>query len=100
MIQLQLFLGIPLDQTVERALARIDPKVRDYFIGDNSKYLQKTQRGDQAFLGKFLGSTFALEESEVISSHLKSLFSRLFSDELELNSLKLIAIAKSDNSSL
>lgn len=97
MLQTVLFLGIPLDDTLDGALARVNPPELALFTQGGDEYLEFCEISGQRLLGKPLGDHIDMRNLELtvvnVLSLLKRLVPALF---LEASALVLVSRVQSD----
>lgn len=77
MIDLQLFLGFPVDYECKLHLDNLKPDLKAYFLRQNSEYLEKHILMDVLYLGKKIGKDIDLEKLKELEVHVYSILKRL-----------------------
>lgn len=79
MLTVSLFLGLPIDASYEKALAEMDPAIRDLRVsGHHESYLNQTALDDVPYLGKFLGETAYVSDLELLEKNIYSVLHKMF----------------------
>lgn len=77
-LNVSLFLGLPVDAAYEKALAKIDPQVRELFISNaKESYLNQVTVDDVCYLGKFLGDIAYVPELELLEKNIYSILNKM-----------------------
>lgn len=77
MIEVELFLGYPVDEGFRDLLKAIDPAFYSQFIGNNPDYLQEMKVSHGFFLGKKIGQEVDIERLKLAEENIYSLLKRL-----------------------
>lgn len=77
MIDLQLFLGYPVDELFAARLHEISPELKAHFVGLNPDYLEECRIGGNHFLGKKVGKEIDLDNLKQVEKNIYSLLDRL-----------------------
>lgn len=80
MIELDLFLGFPVDRNFQERLQEIKPELLSLFIGPDPAYLQELSSEEGYFLGKKIGKEIDLENLRLAEENIYSLLKRLLPD--------------------
>jgi len=77
MIDLQLFLGLPIDQNLARQLDQVNSYTKAMFIQEGENYLQEVIFNDRTYLGKKLGKITDSQSLETLEANVYSLLKKL-----------------------
>lgn len=78
MLNVSLFLGMPVDESYAKALKEIDPEVFKLFISDQKEsYLNQVVTNDIRYIGKFLEETPSVTELELLEKNIYSILNKL-----------------------
>lgn len=80
MFDVELFLGFPIDETFEEAMASADSRLIQAFIQPNQDYIQKFVYQNVAYLGKSAGKISEISKLDLLSSHIYSLLKKIIPD--------------------
>lgn len=77
MHDLQLFLGIAIDQEIKLHLEKVSPFLKNALIQDNSDYLHEIEVDTVTYLGKKIGKLVYLHQLEMSEKNVRSLLQKL-----------------------
>lgn len=80
LIDHQLFLGLPLDNSFQNQLGKVSHHVRSLLIQNHPDYLNIVEYQGITYLGKHLGSLVNFSNLELVETHIYSLLRRLTVD--------------------
>ncbi len=94
MLSATLFLGLPIDPTLEAALSRVSPALLEQFTQGGDAYLEFFEQGDLRYLGKAVGPSLATSRIDLVRDNILSLIQRLLpKHHLDPSTIQLIAQA-------
>jgi hypothetical protein len=89
----ELFLGLPIDTQLQKALNQGNSHAQTIFIDNESDYLHHTELEGITYLGKHLGASAQISFFEQLEANIISIISRLAPDySFQDKELQLIAI--------
>lgn len=92
MFNATLFLGVPVTDSLQDALDRVNPQLVETFVNGGDNYLMRTQIGDAFYLGKNLGGLTDTARVRLFKDNILSLLSRLVPNHsLDEESLVLLS---------
>lgn len=95
MVDVELFLGFPVDLAYEKNLQNVSAEIRSLFISDtDSVYLVKIRQKETTYLGKRVGQAIDLDSLLLIQNNILSLLKRLVPRTYSSDSLILFPIKK------
>lgn len=78
MLNVSLFLGFCLNPLYEKALAEMDPSLRELCISDHHEsYLNPLYLDGCSYLGKFLGEIVYISEMELLEKSIYSILNKI-----------------------
>jgi len=77
MFDMQLFLGLKIDENLEAELKNTNPNLVEYFINSTDEYLHEIEHQGERFLGKFLGNIVELAHIPLIENNIHSIITKL-----------------------
>lgn len=100
MFNLELFLGIPVDETIKKALSKINPQILDLYIKkEKSLYLQEVEKDGIVYLGKFAGKISKVPDLYLLEKNIVSILQNTLLKEKKTLSQCLCLIALPNSSS-
>ena len=80
MLDLELFVGFPIQDSLQERLKKIPPNVFSLLVGDNPDYLKEWVGAEGHFIGKKVGKEIDLETLKLVEANIYSLLTRLMPD--------------------
>jgi hypothetical protein len=81
LVQPELFLGFPVDQTIQEALRAANPHLVQLFLSSSrdaeDQYLHLVEHQDAAYIGKFVGELLDFAEFDLLAANIYSITGRL-----------------------
>jgi hypothetical protein len=77
MFQTELFIGFPVDDSLQKGLNRMRPEVADYWINNQKDYLHKAEMENQLFIGKYLEECETTNRLNLVETNIVSLIQKL-----------------------
>lgn len=80
MLEVQLFLGFPVDKIFSQELEKINPVIAKQFIQRGENYLQEITHDGMPFLGKYAGKMATPLQLELLEANIYSLLRKIVPD--------------------
>ncbi len=94
MYELELFLGLEINDSLQAKLSACNPHLKKEFIKNGSDYLHTTTCMGKTYLGKHLGDLCKLDRFDFLCTNIYSILKRLTSSPCETYPLSIFVISK------
>jgi hypothetical protein len=80
-VQPELFLGFPMDQSIQEAIQAANPHLIQLFLSSSreleSQYLHRLEHQEGSYIGKFVGELLDFADFDLISANIYSITKRM-----------------------
>lgn len=80
MLNVNFFLGFPMREDFAKAVAKLDPKFIQLFVGENDEYLKQATYKDVIYWGKNVGEIGDVDKLELLESNIYSILKKIVPD--------------------
>ncbi|MBA3816230.1 MAG: hypothetical protein H0X29_06870 [Parachlamydiaceae bacterium] len=80
MLNLELFLGFPINKDFSQCVAQVDTKIIELFVTENDAYLRQVVYKNIIYWGKNIGEVCDIDKLELLEKNVYSLLKKVIPD--------------------